>query len=378
MELYSMFCASLDASGVWGRLDTCVWMAKSLGCSPEATATMLIGYCCCCSVVIMSASLQLHGLQHARLHCPSPSLIVCSNSCPLSQWCHPTIPSSAVPPPQSFPTSGSFPMSQLFTPVPRRSSDFSWGGRLNPPLLGREVACVPIKGETDLRARVQVAGLWGPTPTSVLSWNRGVSAAGGAGLWRCRTRSARSGACRDQLAWAPGDTLILPGGSQPWLIQGRVLTCALGTRTPSCPARLPSRTRGASPASLPSRSQPCHRDPRLVPLDSESRAPCLVFRFQAAPTLDVLFPKQISCSPSPPLKSCSSFNHLQGKIQTQQHMGDPAFLWASVLAEPRIHNLHNRNGLLACQGNTSSSFEIYIIRPTIWEGVHELTPPKTD
>ena len=67
---------------------------------------------------VESNSLQLHRLQHIRLPCPSPSPGACSNSCPLSQWCHPTISSSVVPfssCPQSFPTSGSFEMSQLFT-----------------------------------------------------------------------------------------------------------------------------------------------------------------------------------------------------------------------------------------------------------------------
>ena len=60
----------------------------------------------------------IQGLQHARLPCPSPTLRVHSNSCPLSRWCHPTISSSVVPffsCPQSFPASGSFPVSQLFT-----------------------------------------------------------------------------------------------------------------------------------------------------------------------------------------------------------------------------------------------------------------------
>ena len=68
-----------------------------------------------CSV--MSNSLQPHGLQQARPPCPSPSLGACSNSCPLSQWCHPTISSSVIPFSfrlQSFPASGSFPMSCLF------------------------------------------------------------------------------------------------------------------------------------------------------------------------------------------------------------------------------------------------------------------------
>ena len=66
-----------------------------------------------CSVV----SLWPHGLQHARLPCSSPTPGACSNSCPLSWWCHPTILSSVIPFSscfQSFPASGSFPMSQLF------------------------------------------------------------------------------------------------------------------------------------------------------------------------------------------------------------------------------------------------------------------------
>ena len=65
----------------------------------------------------MSNSLQPHGLQHARLPCPSPTPRAYSNSGPLSRWCHPTISSSVVPFSrlQSFPASGSFPMSQPFT-----------------------------------------------------------------------------------------------------------------------------------------------------------------------------------------------------------------------------------------------------------------------
>ena len=67
-----------------------------------------------CSVV--SDSLPPHDLQHARPPCPSPAPRVHPNSRPLSRWCHPTISSSVVPfssCPQSFPASGSFPMSQL-------------------------------------------------------------------------------------------------------------------------------------------------------------------------------------------------------------------------------------------------------------------------
>jgi len=64
-----------------------------------------------------SNSLRPHGLQHARIPCPPPTLGACSNSCPLSWWCHPTISSSVVPFSsclQSFPASGSFPVSQFF------------------------------------------------------------------------------------------------------------------------------------------------------------------------------------------------------------------------------------------------------------------------
>ena len=67
---------------------------------------------------VMSDSLQPHKSQHAGPPCPSPTPGVYPNSCPLSQWCHPTVSSSVVlfsSCPQPFPTSGSFQMSQLFT-----------------------------------------------------------------------------------------------------------------------------------------------------------------------------------------------------------------------------------------------------------------------
>ena len=71
---------------------------------------------------VVSDSLWPRELQHVRLPCPSPTLRVYPNPCPLSQWCHPTISSSVIPFSsclQSFPGSGSFPMSQLFP----------WGGQ---------------------------------------------------------------------------------------------------------------------------------------------------------------------------------------------------------------------------------------------------------
>ena len=66
---------------------------------------------------VVSDSLWPHGPQHVRPPCPPTTPRVYSNSCPSNRWCHPTISSSVVPFPsclQSFPTSGSFPMSQFF------------------------------------------------------------------------------------------------------------------------------------------------------------------------------------------------------------------------------------------------------------------------
>ena len=69
------------------------------------------------SCLVVSDSLRPHGLQHARPPCPSPTPGACSNSRPLRLWCHPTISSSVVPFSrlQSFPASGSFPVSQFFS-----------------------------------------------------------------------------------------------------------------------------------------------------------------------------------------------------------------------------------------------------------------------
>ena len=67
------------------------------------------------SVAQLCPTLRPHGLQHARLPCPSPTPEACPNSCPLSWWCHPTTSSSVISFSrlQSFPAQGSFPMSQF-------------------------------------------------------------------------------------------------------------------------------------------------------------------------------------------------------------------------------------------------------------------------
>ena len=99
-----------------GEISERSWGAES-GPPGWAGPPALSPFCCCCSVT-MSSSLQPHGLQYARLSCPSPSSRVCSNLCPLSRWCYLTISSSATLLSfflQSFPASGSFAMSQIFS-----------------------------------------------------------------------------------------------------------------------------------------------------------------------------------------------------------------------------------------------------------------------
>ena len=88
---------------------------------------------------VMSDFLWLHESQHARLSCPSPFPGGYSNSCPLSRWCHPTGSSSVIPFSsglQSFPASGSFPRSQLFT-----SGDQRIGALVSASVLPMIIQC---------------------------------------------------------------------------------------------------------------------------------------------------------------------------------------------------------------------------------------------
>ena len=108
-----------DSSGSSGA----VWRGR--GCPDESAslpfpAKSLVppspGSHCRCPITQSCPTLQPHGLQHTRLSCPSLSPRACSNSCPLSRRCHPTISSTVTPfsfCPQSFPAPGSFPMSWL-------------------------------------------------------------------------------------------------------------------------------------------------------------------------------------------------------------------------------------------------------------------------
>ena len=101
------------------------YISPSPPLSPCSYVYSLCRFLRCCvfssvqfSCSVMSDSFRPHGLQHARLPCPSPTPGVYLDSCPSCQWCHPTISSSVIPFSSrllSFPASGSFPVSQFFT-----------------------------------------------------------------------------------------------------------------------------------------------------------------------------------------------------------------------------------------------------------------------
>ena len=115
-ELYSELCGDLSGKEIQKGGYVCIRAVDSFCCIVEMNTILQSSYCC--SVARSCPTLRPHGLQHARLPCPSPSPGVCSASCPLMQWCHPTISFSAAPPsPPAFnlsPASGSLPRSQLF------------------------------------------------------------------------------------------------------------------------------------------------------------------------------------------------------------------------------------------------------------------------
>ena len=95
-----------------------MWSWLLLSCFQQPAVVVWVSDCCSCSAVRSCPTLWPHGLQQARLICPSLSPGVCSNSCPLSELCYPTISSSATHfffCLQTFPASLSFPMSWLFT-----------------------------------------------------------------------------------------------------------------------------------------------------------------------------------------------------------------------------------------------------------------------
>ena len=97
---------------------------------------------------VVSDSLRPYGPQYARPPCPSPSPEVCPSSCPLHWWCHPAISSSDAlfsVCPQSFPASGTFPMSQLF-----ESGDQNTGASASASVLPMSIQGLFLLGLTDL------------------------------------------------------------------------------------------------------------------------------------------------------------------------------------------------------------------------------------
>ena len=94
----------------WPNFDSCFWNVAD-----DYLPITVKSMCCCCSVANLCLIL-CEPMDYSRLPCPSLSPGVCSNACPLSQWCHPTISSSVIPffCLQSSPTWRSFPVSQLF------------------------------------------------------------------------------------------------------------------------------------------------------------------------------------------------------------------------------------------------------------------------
>ena len=99
------------------RCQKALWFKATLYCFNSYSSYTTRWYSVQFSHSVISDSLWSHGLQHARLPCPSPTPGACSNSCTLNWWCHPTISSSVIPfssCPRSFPASWSFSKSQFF------------------------------------------------------------------------------------------------------------------------------------------------------------------------------------------------------------------------------------------------------------------------
>ena len=108
LQLLSSLTPHLSSATYW-TLQYMLLVFPSKYTSVEFSSSVMSDSC---------SSLQSHEPQHTRPSCPSPTPSVYSNSCPLSQWCHPGISSSVFPfssCPQSLPASGSFPVSQLFS-----------------------------------------------------------------------------------------------------------------------------------------------------------------------------------------------------------------------------------------------------------------------
>ena len=128
-------------------------------------------------------TLPPHGPHHTRPPCPSPAPGACSNSCPLSQWCHPPISSSVVPFSsclQSFPASGSFSMSQFFawdgqsigisastSVLPMNTRDWSPLGLVGSPCCPRDSQEFSLTPQFKSISSLALSFLYSPTLTSI-------------------------------------------------------------------------------------------------------------------------------------------------------------------------------------------------------------------
>ena len=107
-------CLLVNMSKIYSKIEI---YSRIYSCDPQDWATSIFDFIQFSSIAQLCPTLCDPRLQQPRLPCPSPTSRACSNSCPSSQWCHPTISSSVVPFSsclQSFPASGSFPRSQFF------------------------------------------------------------------------------------------------------------------------------------------------------------------------------------------------------------------------------------------------------------------------
>ena len=129
---------------------------------------------------VVSNSLRPHGLQHARLPCPSPTFGAYSNSCPSSRWCHSTISSFVVPFSsciQSFQASGSFQMSQFFTSGGQSigvsafqwilRTDFLYNGLVGSPCSPRDSQKSSPTPQFKSNNSLVLSFLYSPTLTSI-------------------------------------------------------------------------------------------------------------------------------------------------------------------------------------------------------------------
>ena len=120
--MYNLLCLLKSPTLLLTELSTLFFLHSSISITIQDIITFFYFHQCIVfssvqfSRSVVSNSLRPHEPQHTRSPCPSPTPKVHPNPCPWTRWCHPTISSSVIPfsCPQSFPASGSFPMTQLF------------------------------------------------------------------------------------------------------------------------------------------------------------------------------------------------------------------------------------------------------------------------